>query len=60
MPVPESEEIFTTWTSDLDDRDISLVFLWKLDVVGAGIPGRYAKRDRTRQHTVMDVHPRLR
>ncbi|MCL5103999.1 MAG: STAS domain-containing protein [Armatimonadetes bacterium] len=58
MPVPESEEIFTTWTSDLDDRDISLVFLCgELDA--SSVPGFLADMQRVikqGKHTVMDVH----
>ena len=58
MPVPESEEIFTTWTSDLDDRDISLVFLCgELDASSAPVfLADMRNVIKQGKHTVMDVH----
>lgn len=58
MPVSGSDEIFTTWTSETQDRDISLIVLCgELDA--SSVPGFISDMRQVVEqgkHVVMDVH----
>lgn len=58
MSFPDSEEVFTTWTSDVEGHDISVVFLCgELDA--SSVPGFLSDMQQVidlKKHVIMDVH----